>query len=137
MKAKIITASTAVAVVIAWLVLPAQSEFPRMRQVQEVPADAEKPEKGPKLPAYTVLSSPKGTENPESDEGKRMAREFADSLNKVNVQGYRFAGMNQNWVVMERPLLDGIRRRVVLPTNGNPSGAPVPAPPNQEPAPSR
>jgi hypothetical protein len=131
MKAKILTASTAVVVAIAWLVLPAQSEFPRMREVQEAKQGPKEP---PKIP-YRVLPASPMPEKPE--DAFNAARKLEEGLKNWVAEGYRFAGMNDHWIVMEHSSVTEVRRRVVMPTNGGPPGGQVPAPPEPGPAPNR
>lgn len=131
MKAKILTASAAVAVVTAGLVLPAQSEFPRMRQVEEAKQEPKEPPKTP----YRVLPSPQMPGKPE--DAFNAARHLEEVLNGWLAQGYRFAGMNDHWIVLEHSTVSEVRRRVVLPTNGGAPGGQAPGPPGPGPVPSR
>ncbi len=84
---------------------------------------AGEPEK--KLPKYKVLISPPAPSDRTGLDGKsEEARQaFEKSLNLYVEQGYQFAGMNDNWIVLERKEDSG-RRRVVLPS-GVDSARPV------------
>jgi hypothetical protein len=116
MKPKTTAAALAAVVVTGWIVLPAKSEFPRMKQ-----ADGEKEEpKGPPKKAYLVLAAPQIPANGQPEDIYRAASTLENSLNKSHAGGYRFAGMNDHFIVMEQaprpPLTSETRRRVVLPT---------------------
>jgi hypothetical protein len=121
MKLKITAAALATAVVTAWLIVPAQSDFPRMNQAEGEKLEA----KGPPKKAYIVVPSPQMPANGQPEDILRSASILENSLNESHGDGYRFTGMNEHFVIMEQaPPPPDTRRRVVLPLGGQPTAAP-------------
>jgi len=74
-------------------------------------------EPSPQLPQYRVMhafgSIPGAPAVPGEAEKNRKA--FEDALNKADAEGYQVAGMNDQWVVLQRKPPPVSRRNVVLP----------------------
>jgi hypothetical protein len=125
MKLQATTAAVAVALCAAALLLQAEEPVEQAPPRKSIESDAafNRP--------YIVMTAPKVPDDPGDRRGAEKARKlFQDALNRAHADGYRFAGMNNLWIVLERPPVEeGVRRRIVLPAGGEQPGAkPAPAP---------
>ena len=109
---KIIAVTAAVAVCAAVFLGTAISQAP-------APATNEKSAEEPssRLARYRVMhafgSIPGAPAIPGEAESNRKA--FEDALNKADAEGYQVAGMNDQWVVLQRKPPPVSRRNVILP----------------------
>lgn len=108
---KTIAISAAAALCAALLLSKAVSQSPD--SAPEKPAD----ENAPQLAPYRVMPAFGSIPRQPSlrGEGEKNRKAFEDALNKADAEGYQFAGVHDQWIVLKRKSETTPRHRVVLP----------------------